>query len=123
MVAAGADEVFTFGQDELSFRVDKTSELGLEEPAFKAFMEELRRKGCGPTWSSAHQMGTARMSGRAEEGVCDTKGRVWGKEGLYVADASLFPTASGVNPMVTVMALAEWVARGVVGEVRAEGKE
>lgn len=123
MVAAGADEVFTFGQDELSFRVDKTSELGLEEPGFKRFMEELRRKGCGPKWSSAHQMGTARMSGRAEEGVCDTKGRVWGKEGLYVADSSLFPTASGVNPMVTVMALAEWVARGVVGEVRAEGKE
>jgi choline dehydrogenase-like flavoprotein len=30
--------------------------------------------------------------------------------GLYVADASLFPTALGVNPMVTVMALAARVA-------------
>jgi choline dehydrogenase-like flavoprotein len=31
-------------------------------------------------------------------------------EGLYVADASLFPTASGVNPMLSVMALAHRAA-------------
>ncbi|HEV2873286.1 MAG TPA: GMC oxidoreductase, partial [Actinomycetota bacterium] len=31
--------------------------------------------------------------------------------GLYVADASLFPTASGVNPMLSVMALAHRAAR------------
>jgi choline dehydrogenase-like flavoprotein len=36
--------------------------------------------------------------------------------GLYVADASLFPTAIGVNPMLTVMALARRVARTVVAE-------
>jgi choline dehydrogenase-like flavoprotein len=32
--------------------------------------------------------------------------RVFGAEGLYVADASRFPTPVGVNPMETVMALA-----------------
>lgn len=36
--------------------------------------------------------------------------------GLYVADASLFPTAIGANPTLTVMALARRVARTVVGE-------
>jgi long-chain-alcohol oxidase len=36
--------------------------------------------------------------------------------GLYVADASLFPTALGANPMLTVMALARRVARTVVSE-------
>jgi choline dehydrogenase-like flavoprotein len=38
---------------------------------------------------------------------------VRGVEGLYVADASLFPASSGVNPMITVMALAKIVAEGI----------
>ena len=36
--------------------------------------------------------------------------------GLYVADTSLFPTGLGVNPMLTVMALARRVARTVQAE-------
>jgi choline dehydrogenase-like flavoprotein len=36
--------------------------------------------------------------------------------GLYVGDGSLFPTAIGINPMITVMALARRVARTVVAE-------
>ena len=36
--------------------------------------------------------------------------------GLYVADTSLFPTGLGVNPMLTVMALARRVARTVLAE-------
>ena len=39
--------------------------------------------------------------------------------GLYVADSSLFPTALGVNPMVTVMLLARRVARTVIAEASA----
>jgi choline dehydrogenase-like flavoprotein len=38
--------------------------------------------------------------------VADPDGKVWGVHGLYVTDASAFPTASGVNPMLTAMALA-----------------
>ncbi|HAA18317.1 MAG TPA: hypothetical protein DCP28_05930, partial [Cytophagales bacterium] len=34
-------------------------------------------------------------------------------KGLYVADASLFPAASGVNPMLTIMGLAHYVAQGL----------
>jgi choline dehydrogenase-like flavoprotein len=55
---------------------------------------------------SAHQMSTARMGGDAGATVADPDGRVRGVDGLIVADASAFPTASGVNPMLTVMALA-----------------
>ena len=50
-------------------------------------------------------MSTARMGGR-RDAVADPEGRVRGVRGLYVADASGFPSASGVNPMLTVMALA-----------------
>lgn len=71
---------------------------------------------------SAHQMGTARAGADPRLHACDPWGRVRGGVdgtvigGLYVADASLFPTASGVNPMVTVMVLARRVARTVLGD-------
>ncbi|KAI0402746.1 FAD/NAD(P)-binding domain-containing protein [Xylaria palmicola] len=65
------------------------------------------------TFNSAHQMGTARMGTNPETSVVDGNGRVWGCEGLYVADTSVFPSASGVNPMITVMAIADHIARGI----------
>jgi choline dehydrogenase-like flavoprotein len=37
--------------------------------------------------------------------------------GLYVTDASAFPTASGVNPMLTIMAIAHRAAQGIKAEV------
>jgi len=53
-----------------------------------------------------HLMGTARMGGDPTRHVCDAYGKVYGSEGLWVSDASLFPTPIGVNPMETIMALA-----------------
>jgi long-chain-alcohol oxidase len=55
---------------------------------------------------SFHQMGSARMGGSARDSACDPEGQVWGVEDVIVCDASTFPTASGVNPMVTVEAIA-----------------
>ena len=49
--------------------------------------------------------------------VTDAWGRVHGEEGLYVADASLFPESSHVNPYLTIMALAERVAETVRAEL------
>jgi choline dehydrogenase-like flavoprotein len=58
-------------------------------------------------------MGSARAGTDAKTSVCDPHGRVRGVSNLYVADASLFPTSVGVNPMVTVMAMATRIARAV----------
>jgi choline dehydrogenase-like flavoprotein len=55
---------------------------------------------------TVHLMGTARMGGDPARHVCDSYGKVYDTEGLYVADASLFPSPIGVNPMETIMALA-----------------
>lgn len=53
-----------------------------------------------------HLMGTARMGATARSSVVDLQGQVWDLPGCYIADASIFPTAIGVNPQVTIMALA-----------------
>lgn len=93
------------------------------DAAFAAWLNKVRQV-CGSlpvalgTWSSAHQMGTCRMGKSAKEGVVDGMGKVYGREGLYVADASVFPSASGVNPMVTLMAVSDWISRGLDKELR-----
>lgn len=63
-----------------------------------------------------HQMGTARMGSSSKVGVVSPTGRMWAYENLYVADSSLFPTASGVNPQLTIYALADVVADGILNE-------
>jgi choline dehydrogenase-like flavoprotein len=45
--------------------------------------------------------------------VCDAGGEVFGVRGLFIADASAFPASSGVNPMVTIMALAHHTAQQI----------
>jgi len=58
-----------------------------------------------------HPMGTARMDANPARGVTDTDGAVHGASGLYVADGSLLPSSIGVNPMMTIIAMASRVAR------------
>ncbi len=68
------------------------------------FLRDADACGWGPgrvALYSFHQMGTAAMGS-----VCDDEGEVVGVKRLVVADASAFPSASGVNPMVTIEALA-----------------
>jgi len=87
---------------------------------FSAWLAELRARGNAPpmsVWTSAHQMGTCRMSADPSRGVVDPRGEVWGCDGLYVADASTFPSASGVNPMVTNMAISDYIASNVVEDL------
>jgi choline dehydrogenase-like flavoprotein len=89
--------------------------------ALEAYVARMRQLGV-PKYDlavlSAHQMGSARMGCRRGASAFDTRGESWDVKGLYVADASAFPTPSGVNPMVTVQALAHVVASGVVEERR-----
>lgn len=59
---------------------------------------------------SAHPLGTARMGDGPEMGVVDADGEVFGHPGLYVTDGAAVPTALGVNPSLTIAALAERMA-------------
>jgi choline dehydrogenase-like flavoprotein len=55
---------------------------------------------------SVHIMGTCRISGSARDGVVDANGESHDIKNLFIADASVFPTSIGLNPMETIMALA-----------------
>lgn len=58
-----------------------------------------------------HLMGTTRMGRDPSRSVTDANGRVHGFSNLYVAGASLFPTASAANPTLTIVALALRLAK------------
>jgi choline dehydrogenase-like flavoprotein len=62
-----------------------------------------------------HPMGTARIATEGE-GVCGPDGSVHGVNDLFVADASLFPTSVGVNPMMTVIAFAKQISAELLGK-------
>ena len=62
-----------------------------------------------------HPLGTARMGADPARAVVDVDGRVHGIEGVYVADGSAVPSALGVNPQITIMALACRLAFRLLG--------
>jgi len=106
--AAGAREVHTLHTSGASIVRSSTSRSADIE-GFCRMLESLPLHGNRAAVFSAHQMGTARMGSDPRRDVCDQTGRVIGVSGLYVADGSLFPASSGVNPMITIMALAHLV--------------
>ena len=72
----------------------------------KAVLEKPARLRLG----SAHPQGGNRMGADSSNSVVNSDCKVHGFDNLYVCDASVFPTALGVNPQLTVMALAAMVS-------------
>lgn len=64
---------------------------------------------------ASHPQSTCRMSADPRTGVCKPTGETHEVRNLYVADGSLFPTALGVNPQITILALATGIAREMIG--------
>lgn len=64
--------------------------------------------------SAAHLMGGAALGRDDTDSVTDARGRVHGRPWLRVADASLFPDSLEINPYLTIMALADRVAEGIL---------
>jgi choline dehydrogenase-like flavoprotein len=96
--AAGATEVYP-----------NIARAGVLTPNRLADFESTHFKPSELRLEAFHPMGTARIAPEAE-GVCAPDGSVHGTDDLYVADASLFPTSVGVNPMMTVIAFATRIA-------------
>jgi choline dehydrogenase-like flavoprotein len=75
--------------------------------------DAVRNNPNGLLVGSAHPQGGNRMGDNKEVCVVDSDCKVFGFRNLYVCDASVFPTALGVNPQLTVMALATLTARKI----------
>jgi choline dehydrogenase-like flavoprotein len=63
---------------------------------------------------AVHLFGGAAMGGSPETGACDARGAVYGVRGLHVVDAASLPSATGVNPQVTIVANALRMADAIV---------
>lgn len=59
---------------------------------------------------SQHPLGTCRLGTSAAMGAVDPDGRLWDAENVVVADGSVLPTSLGVNPQLTIMAMATRIA-------------
>jgi len=120
--AAGARRIVAVGTPPRWHDVGNGGDA--ESRRFSVFADALRGFDFAPNRGSvfsAHQMGSARMGADLRGHPCDPRGRVRNRSGaaiagLYVADGSLFPTGIGVNPMITILALARRVARTVLAE-------
>jgi choline dehydrogenase-like flavoprotein len=100
--AAGASEVYP-----------NIARVGVLRPGDLAQFEATTFKPSELRLEAFHPMGTARIASDPGEGACAADGSLNGTRDLYVADASLFPTSVGVNPMMTVIAFAKQIARGL----------
>jgi choline dehydrogenase-like flavoprotein len=102
--AAGARRIQVLGRGIPAWRA------GDDLDAYIARVDRAPLRSGGITLFSAHQMGTCRMGSDPATSVADPRGELHDTKGVWIGDASAFPTPSGTNPMITVMALASRTA-------------
>jgi choline dehydrogenase-like flavoprotein len=111
--AAGAQQVFSSHSRMVSYAPGRNG-------ARDAFMRDADACGWDTgrcTYGSFHIMGSARMGGSPATSACNPQGETWDVRRLYVCDGSAFPTASGVNPMISIEAIAHMNASALAASV------
>jgi len=107
LAAVGATEIFSVHQPPA--RVDPGPDGWLER--FTGEMDVCGYTRCRMACITFHQMGGCRMGADPSTAVVRETGEAYDVPGVWVADASAFPSSSGVNPMITIQAVADHVAR------------
>lgn len=101
--AAGAREVYPGVRQQPVLRSMREAEE----------LEHLRVRARDLEMMAFHPMGTVRMGADPARCAVAPSGELNGVRQLYVADASVLPTSTRVNPQITIMALATRIARGI----------
>ncbi|WP_329390566.1 GMC family oxidoreductase [Streptomyces sp. NBC_01716] len=109
-VAAGARRVIAVAEGA------PTWQEGEDLDAYLQALSDLSVGAGGWTIVAAHQMGTCRMGTDPTVSVADTWGQLHDTKGVWIDDSSALPTALGVNPMITIMALARRTARSIIDD-------
>ena len=107
-VAAGAHTVYLPHGSLPTLRADNGT---LHNPDVLTRLPQLGWRANQFGLYSAHQMSTCRLGGQAATHPLRPTGETTEVQGLFVADGSAFPACSGVNPMLTIMALAHYTAQ------------
>lgn len=121
--AAGASFVTTGHDDDNGFDISSPGNKNKDpdsEKAFEAYLEEVQCRSISKyniPIASAHQMSSCRMGISPNKSVVNENGETWECENLYIFDASIFPTASGANPMVTTFALSKMLSERLLAEL------
>jgi len=106
---------------EQSRRVRAAADAAIERIAKRRglgrFMKLTQTEGA----YAAHPLGGCRMADSPDLGVTDDGGAVYGYEGLYCIDSSVISTSLGVNPSLTIAAIAERAAERLVRRGAALG--
>jgi len=113
--AAGAQRIFSSQSAWVAFDPSREGAAGRAR-----FMREVDACGYGPgriQLGSFHIMGSARMGGSPATSACDPNAQTWEVRDLYVLDGSAFPTASGVNPQISIQAIAHMGARALAARL------
>jgi choline dehydrogenase-like flavoprotein len=105
--AAGAQEIITLGRKLPVWK------RGEDLDAFASSVHDGSLDPHEHAVFSAHQMGSCRMGADPTTSVADPWGELHDTKGVWIGDASAFPTASGTNPMITIMALAHRTAEAM----------
>jgi len=111
--AVGARKVYSPHQRAVTFEPGKAGSV-------ESFVAGCRQAGTAPGrigLASLHIMGSSRMGGSPADSAVNPDGETWDVHGLYVADGSCFPTASGVNPMISIESIAYMNARRLAAKL------
>jgi choline dehydrogenase-like flavoprotein len=111
--AAGASEIYSLAAGLP--RWERGTDLG----AFIAKAQRVPLRAGGHKLFSAHQMGSCRMGSDPQTSVAGPWGELHDTPGVWIGDASAMPTASGTNPMISIMALAHRTAEAIAAAAPA----